>query len=143
MPLRAAALLLLATVLLLPGCKRTPPEQALRETIASMQTAGEARDMDALFDPIAGDFAGSQGMDRKEFRRYVTLMSMSHKSIGVTLGPVEVKLFGDRATANFTAAITGGPGFLPDQAQVYDIETGWRLEGEDWKLISAHWKEKL
>ena len=54
-----------------------------------------------------------------------------------------MKLIGDRATANFTAAITGGPGLLPDQAQVYDIETGWRLEGADWKLISAKWKPQL
>ena len=115
-PLVAAALLLAAA--LLPACKHTPPEQALRETIAKMQAAGEARDMDALFDPIAEDFAGAQGMDRKEFRRYMTLMAMRQKSVGVTLGPVEVKLFGDRATAKFTAAITGGPGFLPNQAQV-------------------------
>jgi len=135
--------LLLACALLLPACKHTPPEQALRETIAAMQAAGEAHDIDALFEPIAEDFSGSQGMDRKEFRRYVTLMSMRQKAIGVTLGPVEVKLFEERATAKFTAAITGGPGFLPDQAQVYDIDTGWRREGEDWKLISAHWKAKL
>jgi len=135
--------LLLAAALLLPACKHTPPEQALRETIAKMQAAGEARDMDALFDPIAEDFAGAQGMDRKEFRRYMTLVSMRQASVGVTLGPVDVKLFGDRATAKFTAAITGGPGFLPNQAQIYEIETGWRLEGDDWQLISARWQEKL
>ena len=137
-------MLLLAAVLLLPACKQhTPPEQALRETIARMQAAGEAHDIDALFEPIAEDFSGSQGMDRKEFRRYVTLMSMRQNSVGVTLGPIDIKLFGDRATANFTAAITGGPGFMPNQAQVYEIETGWRLKGDDWQLISARWKEKL
>ena len=73
-------------------------------------------------------------MDRKEFRRYMTLMAMRQKSVGVTLGPVEVKLYGDRATAKFTAGITGGPGFLPNQAQVYDIDTGEcisNLSGEE------------
>ena len=125
------------------GCKRTPPEQALRETIAGMQAAGEARDVDALFEPIAEDFAGSEGMDRTAFRRYVTLMSMRSKNVGVTLGPIEVKLYGDRATASFTAAIRGGPGFLPEQAQVYAIDTGWRMDDGDWKLISAAWKAQL
>lgn len=130
-------------LLLLAGCHRDPPETALRNTIATMQKAAEAHDTSALFDPIAEDFVGSEGMDRTAFRRYVTLMGMSHKSVGVSLGPLEVKLFGDRATVKFTAALTGGAGFLPEQAQVYDIDTGWRLEGGDWKLISATWKAKL
>jgi hypothetical protein len=137
------ALLLLACALLLASCKHTPPEQALRDTIAKMQAAGESGDVDALFKPIAEDFSGSEGMDRTAFRRYVTLMRMSQKSVGVTLGPIDVKILGDRATAKFTATITGGPGFLPDQAQIYDIDTGWRLEGADWKLINARWTAKL
>jgi hypothetical protein len=142
---RAAALAAgaLLALLLLAGCNRTPPEKALRETIAQMQESGEKGDVEALFEPIAEDFAGSEGMDRTSFRRYVTLMRMRQKQVGVTLGPIDVKLIGDRATANFSATITGGPGFLPDQAQIYDIETGWRLEGADWKLISARWKPKL
>ena len=142
---RAAALpaaFLLACALLLPACKRTPPEQALRETIAKMQVAGEKGDTDALFEPIAEDFSGSEGMDRTAFRRFVTFMRMRQKEVGTTLGPIDVKLFGDRATANFTLGVTGGEGLLP-QGQVYDVETGWRLEGSDWKLISARWKEKL
>jgi len=137
------AALLLGLLLLLPACKRTPPEQALRETISKMQEAGEKGDVDALFQPIAEDFAGSDGMDRTTFRRYVTLMRMRQKDVGASIGPIDVKLFGDRATANFTLAITGGNGLLPDQAQAYDVETGWRLEGDEWKLISAKWKPKL
>ena len=136
-------LLLAGLLALAAGCQKTPPEQALRETIAQMQAAGEARDIDALFEPIAEDFSGSEGMNREAFQRYVTLMSLRSSRVGVTLGPVEVKLFGDRASAQFTAAITGGPGFLPNQAQVYAIDTGWRLEDGEWKLINATWKEQL
>jgi len=143
---RAAALataFALALALVLPACKHAPPEQALRETIAKMQEAGEKGDVKALFEPIAEDFSGSEGMDRTTFKRYVTLMRMRQKDVGATIGPMDIKLFGDRATANFTLGITGGNGLLPDQAQAYEVETGWRLEGDDWKLISAKWKAKL
>src|SRR5688572_29200772 len=40
---------LLLAVVALAGCKREAPEQALRDTIAAMQAAAEARDTDALF----------------------------------------------------------------------------------------------
>jgi len=143
---RAAALataFALALALVLPACKHAPPEQALRETIAKMQAAGEKGDVDTLFDSVAEDFSGSEGMDRTNFRRYLTFMRMRQKEVGATLGPIDVKLFDNRATAAFTLAVTGGEGVLPTQGQVYDVETGWRMEGSDWKLISAKWKEKL
>ena len=128
---------------LLAGCHHEAPEQALRNTIDAMAAAAEAHDTDALFEPIAEDFSGSEGMDRSQFRRYVSVMGLRQKSVGVSLGPLDVKMFDDRATVAFTAALTGGPGWLPDQAQVYEVETGWRLESGDWKLISAKWKPKL
>ena len=141
--LNAGKLAALLLFFLLAGCHRTPPEQALRDTIAKMQSAGETGDLDALFEPIAEDFSGSGNMNREAFQRYVTLMSLRSRQVGVTLGPVEVKLYGERASARFTAAITGGPGLLPSQAQVYAIDTGWRLEDGEWKLINATWKEQL
>ena len=137
------ALAFAGVIALLAGCRHEAPEQALRNTIDSMVAAAEAHDTDTLFDSIAEDFTGSQGMDRTEFRRYVTVMSLRQKSVGVSLGPLDVKMFGDRATVKFTAGLTGGPGWLPDQAQVYDVDTGWRMEEGDWKLISAQWKPKL
>ncbi len=130
-------------VLGLSGCREEPPEQALRNTIAAMETAAEAHDNDALFEPIAEDFAGSEGMDRQAFRRYVTFTGMRSKSIGVQLGPLEVKLYDQRATVSFTAALSGGEGLLPSRVQVYDVDTGWRLDDGEWKLISAKWKPQL
>lgn len=127
----------------LSGCSKEPPEQALRNTIAAMETAAEGHDTDALFEPIADDFTGSEGMDRQAFRRYVTFMGMRSKSIGVQLGPLEVKLYDQRATVSFTAALSGGEGLLPSRVQVYDVDTGWRLDDGQWKLISAKWKPQL
>ncbi|MDY0020938.1 nuclear transport factor 2 family protein [Arenimonas caeni] len=133
-------MLLLAGLAVVTGCARTPPEQALRETIASMQAAAEARDTEALVGHLADDFGGPEGMDRDRFRRYLALIWLRNRDVGVTLGPLDVELMGDRARVRFTAAARGGEGLLPDRAEVYQVETGWRLEGGDWKLISADWR---
>lgn len=122
------------------GCARTPPEQALRDTIAAMEAAAETRDSEALVEHFAEDFAGPEGMDRDRFRRYLALIWLRNREVGVTLGPLDVELLGDRAKVGFTAATRGGEGLLPDSARVYQVETGWRLENGDWKLISADWR---
>lgn len=138
---RMAFTALLATVLVLAaGCARTPPEQALREAVAAMAEAAEARDSDALASHLADDFAGPEGMDRERLRRYLAVIWLRNREVGVTLGPLDVELMGDRARVDFTAATRGGEGFLPDSARVYQVETGWRLEGGEWKLISADWR---
>ena len=47
-------------------------------------------------------------------------------------------------TVRFTAALTGGSGsLLPDSAQVYDVETGWRFDDGNWRMTSATWQPKF
>ena len=128
----------------LSACESTPPEEALRKTIATMQAEGEQHHVSAVMASVAEDFRGPGGSDRRELQRLLTFASMQNQNLGVTVGPIDVQLMGDRATAKFTLGVTGGSGrYLPDQAQVYDVQTGWRLEGADWMLISADWKERL
>ena len=129
----------------LAGCRRTPAEQAIRENIVAMQQAADQRNSDALLAPLADDFIGSEDagetFDRRSFGRYVRLIQMREGSIHATLGPIAVTLQGtDRATATFTAVLTGGAGLLPSDGQIEQINTGWRLDGREWKLISAEWK---
>ena len=136
--------LALVLLLLCAGCSHTLPEQALRETISAMQKAGEEHRVSDVMDSVAEDFVGQDGMDQKQFRQYLTVISLQNRELGTTLGPLTVAITGDRARVSFTLGASGGAGgWLPDRAQVYDVETGWRLEGGDWKLISASWKPKL
>lgn len=134
---------MLMAVLVLAACARTPPEEALRSTIAGLQSAVEKRDGSALQDAIADDFIGPGGLDRDGARRMAQAMFLRHQDVGVSLGPLDINLREQHATVNFTAAVTGGAGVLPDSGQVYDVETGWRLEDGEWRLVNAAWKPRL
>ncbi|WP_255516261.1 nuclear transport factor 2 family protein [Luteimonas suaedae] len=129
-----------AAVLGPAGCARPLPEQALREAVDDMEEAIESRDAGALQQWLADDFIGPEGMDRAGARRLATLHFMRHDVVGVTLGPREVALHGERATVRFSAALTAGSGrLLPDAARVYQVESGWRLVDGDWRMTSLRW----
>lgn len=134
----------LIVLVVLAGCSRTPPEQRLRETVEVLQAALEQRDAAPLQDVLADDFVGPGSLDRDGARRMAQLMFLRHRDIGVNLGPVAVQLQPGHATARFSAALSGGSGrLLPDAAQLYDVETGWREEDGEWRLTSARWTPKL
>lgn len=137
------ACLLASLCLSVTGCSKPLPEQALRESIGKLEQAALKKDSSEFFEFFAEDFSGSDGLDRESFRRYVQLVWLQNKDIGVQMGPLDVKLMDDRATVDFTVALSGGQGLLPDRGQIYQVQTGWRREGDDWRLISATWKPVL
>src|SRR5690349_7861719 len=94
-----------AIAVVLAGCARTPPEQALRRSIAQMQSSIEARDASALADGIAQDFIGPEGMDRKAAQRLAAVVFLRNRQVGVTLGPLQIKLQPGGATVRCTAAM--------------------------------------
>lgn len=139
-----ASIVVLAALLMQPGCKRTPPEQKLREALTSLQASVEARDASALEKSLAADFVGPDGLDRDGGRRLAQLMFLRHRDIGATLGPPQIAIQDQHANVGFTAALTGGAGgILPDAASVHDVQTDWRMEGGEWRLISAQWTPRL
>jgi hypothetical protein len=133
----------MACALALAACARTPPEERLRATVAGMQAAVEKRNASTLDDALAEDFIGPGGLDRDGARRMAQAMFLRYRDVGVSLGPLGVDVQEQHATVRFSAALTGGGGMLPDSAQVYDVETAWRLEGDEWQLVNAHWKPRL
>ncbi|MBB4758445.1 ketosteroid isomerase-like protein [Xanthomonas campestris] len=125
----------------LVGCTRAAPEQRLRATLETMHQAIEARDIGEAMAPVAEDFVGDQGLDAAGLRRLMQLQMLGNRRIGVTLGPVDVQLHDDTARVRFTALLTGGSGrWLPEQAQTYQVTTGWRLQDGDWQLYHAQWE---
>ena len=142
---RRVALSLLLVVLALasaPGCRREPPEAALRAAVADLQAAVDARDASDVAAWLSDDFIGPGGMDRDATRRYAAMVFLRHREIASTLGPLDIVLQDDHARVRFTTALAGGDGgLLPDAARVRAVETGWRLESGEWRLLSASWED--
>lgn len=132
-------------LLLLVGCARTAPEQALRKAISGLQATIEKRDASGLQGMLADDFIGPEGLDRDGARRLAQAMFLRYRDVGAKIGPLDITLQDDgHASVHFDAAVSGGAGGLvPESGQLYDVQTGWRVEGGKWRLVSAQWQPKL
>lgn len=137
---RGVAWLIVIVIAMALACTRAPPEEKLRVALATLQASIEARDASAVEEWLAADFVGPDGLDRAGARRLAQLMFLRHRDIGAQLGAPQITIQDNHATVRFTAALTGGGGgVLPDAANLYDVETAWRIEGGEWRLISALW----
>lgn len=143
---RRGTTLMLTCVLALAACSREAPEDAIRAQVTALQTAIEKRSASDVADVLDEDFIGPQTMDRRAARQMAAVMMLRHQRIGVLTGPVDVALQGeDRATVRTRAALTGGEGsaLLPDSAQAWRIESGWRLRDGVWRITSLTWTPVL
>ena len=130
-------------VMCVVGCARTPPEEALRDTVAALQVAIEQRDAAAVEALLAEDFIGPEGLDRQGARRLAQATFLRFRDVGARLGPLDVSLQGDHARVRGTAVVTAGAGGLPSEGQVYVFQTGWRRADGDWRMVSAEWRPRL
>jgi ketosteroid isomerase-like protein len=105
-----------------------------------MQAAVEEKRTDDFLEAVSPDFAGKNGMDRAALHNLLRLQVLGNASIGVTRGPLDIRLQGDHATVECSVLLTGGGGrFLPERAQTYTITSGWREEDGQWRVYYADW----
>lgn len=130
-----------ALALLLAACASDTPEQRLRDTIAAMEKAVESKAPGDFIEHVSADFSGDGGsFDRQSLRGFLTAQMMNKQAIGVTLGPLDVKVIGERAIVRVDALVTGGGGVIPDSGEHLDIESGWKLVDGEWVCYSAELK---
>ena len=80
-------------------------------------------------------------MDRVALHNLLRMQFLANASVGVTTGPVTIELHDDKATVRFSVVLTGGNGrVMPDRAQSYTVTSGWRLEGDQWRVYYAQWE---
>lgn len=135
----------LVAMAMLSACTRPVPEAALREQVAELQASIDGRQADEVEAMLAEDFIGNEGLDRREARRLAAGIFLRFRDVGVRIGPLGVEMHGDdRAQVDFTAVATGGSGgLLPQQGQVYEVGTAWRIVDGEWRMYSAQWKPQL
>lgn len=143
--MKTALLLQVALLSLLAACARTPDEQKIRQTIATMQQAIEAGAPRAFIDHVSTDFTGDRGsVDREGLHNLLRVQVLRNEHVNVLLGPIEIELQGERATAKLTATLTGrGATAIPERVSVFSITSSWRRAGSTWECYNAQWEQKL
>jgi hypothetical protein len=131
-------------MLLLAACSRTPDETRIREAIAAMETAVESRNPRDFMTHVADDFAGQEaGFDRPALHNLLRAQFLRNEAVGVLIGPIDVTVQAPRATATMTVTLTGSAGgLIPERGAIYEVETGWKQVGGDWRCISASWRQR-
>jgi len=137
--------LILAALLIAAFSACSPPLTVSQQVIAAireMETRIEKGERRQFIRHVSEDFSGQNGqLNRQELQRLVIYQLNRHQRLHAQLFPISVNETGaETASAKFRALITGGPGWIPDQGQLYDFETLWRYQGGEWKLTSANWK---
>jgi len=142
---KPVAAMAMALVLSLGACSRTPDAQRLRDALGAMQAAVEAREPKSFLEHVSTDFTGNDGaVDREGLHNLLRAAVLRNEKIGVTLGPVDVDVQGERATVAVTATLTGSAGgMIPERGAIFSIASGWKKEGGEWRCINAHWEQKL
>jgi len=135
----SAYLLLFTLQLLVAGCSKTPPEQAILDALENLETAIEAGDtgavMDTLTDP-AEIQRGSHSLQRDEVRRLLmgTFLRYPKRQLAITQVNIELDPVTQRhARVTFTAFAWGGQSVMPDNADSYRVVSDWQEDGE-WKI---------
>ncbi|MDF1628786.1 MAG: hypothetical protein P1U78_03225 [Alcanivoracaceae bacterium] len=150
--LRATAYTVIALQALWLAACGTPPaaEQAISKAIKEIAEGIEQRDSSAVVEHLHPDLQINErnhgSLDLDQARRIMTATFFRHRNISVVLTNIQVtpdNIREDLATAHFNALVTGGSGgILPDQAQLYRVESQWLNDG-DWKLVSLQAKRAL
>ena len=137
------AFCLLLVALLSAGCsEELSVEQQIIATIRNMEYAAEEGLHLEFMGYVAESFGAQQdSMDRREFHRFMIFQINQNRRLRAQLFPIFVKHTGTgTASAQFRVLVTGGGGLLPENGQLFDVETQWRRDGGDWQLEQADWQ---
>jgi hypothetical protein len=143
-PTHAFRISVIAGMIMLMACSSKPTEVALKQTIAELKAAGEARDMSAFMEHVADDFSGQQGeYNKTALSRYLLAIRVRTSNIGITTTYEKLDITGNAARVQMSVLLTDSGGVLPENGQYLRADTTWRYVSGEWLLVSADWRQGL
>lgn len=132
----------LAAFLLVACGEKLSVEQQIIATLQVMEEAAEQGEHFEFMGYVANSFSGQYGsMDRREFHRFMIFQINQNRRLHAQFFPIYVQESGkDLASAHFKLLVTGGAGLLPESGRLFEVETQWLRDGNDWMLEKADWE---
>ncbi|HET9862779.1 MAG TPA: nuclear transport factor 2 family protein [Steroidobacteraceae bacterium] len=126
------ALLLVLSSLVACGA-RSSDEQQVRDLIAQMETAAEARDASDVLEFVADGYADAQGFDKPQLRTFLRGYFLAHPRVELLVNVSDLQFPAD-GLAQAQITVTRVALDDPDRAH---LEVEFRREGDEWRITRA------
>jgi len=130
------------------ACARTPPEEAIHEAVAAIQTALAEHDNRGVRAHLATGFQGGPAdaptqLDPGGVQRLLAGYFLRYPNIGVVVTGLTVTPLAHDPTQAWSEAsvlLTGAEGLIPDTGRIYTVRGLWRQAEGDWQLAELSWE---
>jgi hypothetical protein len=138
---------LLATLLLAPGCRRSrlSPEEQVRKAIDVAIKAVRERDIKPLVNAVSDQYSDRERNDKQRVLSLVRMQFVIHPNLYLVakLSSVECPEPTQAHVVMFAALASVPPGVVPDprqlSADVYRFELTMADEDGTWRVVRASW----
>lgn len=134
---------LVGAVLVLIACAERDDETQISENISDIQAAVEQKDFSAIEKYLHDSFIANEQMDAQEVSRLLTLYSLRHKKLSVTIVGSSTTLHAnlpDRASSVVSVIATGSSGLLPANGSIRKVDVEWIKTSGEWLVLKASWR---
>lgn len=146
--------LLLSAGLLLSGCSEPVGDEArIRQRIAEMESATEAKQLGDVMQPVHKGFLGNKRIRKVNLKALILLHFRRNKNVHVYINDLEVVLMASNTDVSKTdvreakvtcnVVMAGRNQTLPEHARVLQVTSVWKKIDDDWFVVSASWKDPL
>ena len=133
---------------ILGGCGQDTgsPEEKIKEDLAKLEQAAEARELAPLRKSILDEYSDNEGFNKKSIIQFIQLNFIRQQSIHLLTRIKSVEVSDtNNAIVDVLVAMAGRP--LDDvgtlmgiSADLFRFEVNLKKQGDDWKVAKANWR---
>lgn len=129
----------------LAGCSEPPSDEIqLRQAVAAMEQAVEAKQSEPILDYLSKDFLGNTTYRKANIRGMLLLHFRRNQHIHVYLRIASLTIKDDKAQMQCQVILAGrGEQVLPQRGRVLVIDSDWEKRDGDWRVMKARWQDPL
>jgi hypothetical protein len=128
-------LTVLITVCLLAACgARSSDEEQVRELLAGMEAAAEARDASDVLAFVADDYGDAQGFDKSQLRNFLRGYFLAHPKLEVVVNISRLEFPADglgQAELSVSTVELNDPDHAKFKVEFRRVDGDWRLSRAD------------
>lgn len=117
-------------------------ETRLRQTIADMEKAAEAKQIRPILAFLTDDFLGNKVYRKANIGGMLLLHFRQNQHVHVYLHIVELKIKDEQAQIQCQVVLAGrDEKIIPQRARILVIDSDWQKRDGEWQVVNAHWKD--